>query len=91
MEARAAVTKAKHVIAEYFEDEGVQHISLEEIKPRSNASGWEVTVGFSRPWERNLQSILESPKVIRSYKVVTLNRDGNILSIKDRPLTSTSK
>ena len=84
MEMRDAVQNAKTHVVELFEDEGIADVGLEEIK--LSGDFWEITIGFSRAWDRSVGSVL-SGKLSRSYKVLLVsNVDGSILSVRDRIL-----
>ena len=85
MEARDAVQLAKQYVFELFRDEGIAEIGLEEIEGE-RGDLWTITIGFSRDWDRNLSSVLGGQRS-RSYKVIRINdKDGRVLSIKDRNL-----
>ena len=84
MEMREAVRKAKTHVAELFDDEGIANVGLEEIK--LSGDFWEITIGFSRAWDRSVGSVL-SGQPSRSYKVLRVNdADGSIDSVTDRIL-----
>ena len=84
MEMRDAVQKAKTHVVELFDDEGIADVGLEEIKLSGNF--WEITIGFSRSWDRRVGSVLSS-NLSRSYKVLLVdNEDGSIHSVRDRIL-----
>ena len=84
MEMRDAVQNAKTYVVELFEDEGIADVGLEEIK--LSGDFWEITVGFSRAWDRSVGSVLSGQRS-RSYKVLLVsNVDGSILSVRDRIL-----
>ena len=87
MEAKDAVRAAKKYVAELFADEGLADVGLEEIEGVQGGC-WTITIGFTREWDRGISSVLGGPA--RSYKVLTVNdKDGRILSIKDRALAKT--
>lgn len=84
MEMRDAVQKAKTHVVELFDDEGIADVGLEEIA--LSGDYWEITIGFSRAWDRSVGSVL-SGKLSRSYKVLLVNNeDGSICSVRDRIL-----
>lgn len=92
MEIKTVVRRAKDHIGELFTEEGARNIGLEEIEFDGTSNTWRVTVGFSRPWDRDFDSpvqtmkeILEGAPRIREMKVVTLDdTEGKILSVKNR-------
>ena len=87
MEVKEAVDAAKQRIIELFGSEGINYVTLEEVKYESN--NWLITIGFDRQWDREegpLGPILTQAPT-RSYKVVYLDDDnGKLLSILDRVL-----
>ena len=84
MEMRDAVQKAKTHVFELFDDEGIADVGLEEIA--LSGDYWEVTIGFSRAWDRSVGSAL-SGKLSRSYNLLLVNNeDGSIGSVRDRIL-----
>lgn len=83
MEVKEAILTAKRYVAQVLEDEDVQNIGLEEIRYDEDEGVWNITVGFSRPWNsvKNLLSSTGLPKVGRSYRVVKIrDSDGRPLS-----------
>lgn len=88
MDAKAAVSLAKHKIAELFADEGIKNLGLEEIDYDENAHVWKVTIGFTRPWDepRNGLAALAAIKAEhfrRTYKVVRISDDSlEVMSVK---------
>lgn len=85
MDVKEVVNVAKDYVAELFGDESIVNVGLEEVD--IDQSGyWIVTIGFSRPWDRNIGPILAG-HTPRSYKVVRIrDEDGKVLSVKDRTL-----
>lgn len=92
MEIKTVVRRAKQHIGELFDEEGAKNIGLEEIEFDDRSGTWRVTVGFSRPWNRDfdspgssLKELIEGTPRIRDMKVVTLDdTEGKILSVKNR-------
>ena len=84
MEVKQAVATAKDYVADLFEDEQIAHVGLEEVKLLGGV--WEITIGFSRPWDRGVLSIAPDPS-LRSYKVVRIrDTSGEVLSVVNRAL-----
>ena len=84
MDVKEAVQIAKKYVIDLFEEEGISDIGLEEVVFASNS--WTITIGFSRPWNRNIGSVLGG-QVSRSYKALRIqDEDGQVLSVKDRAL-----
>ncbi len=78
MDVKEAVDLAKHYIADLFRDEGVINLGLEEVEFDDLSSSWDVTIGFSRSWDRRTTTMIsalmqqEGPPS-RSYKVVRID------------------
>lgn len=92
MEIKTVVRRAKEHIGELFNEEGARNIGLEEVEFDDRSKTWRVTVGFSRPWDRDfdspesaIQQLIEGPPKVRDMKVVILDdTEGKILSVKNR-------
>ena len=67
MEVKSAVQTAKNYVREIFEDEEISNLGLEEIQRKGGS--WEITIGFSRAWDRNIVLFLEEMYLepIKSY------------------------
>jgi hypothetical protein len=87
MEVKQAVAIAKNYVGEIFAGESLTNVGLEEVEFDEMRGAWEITVGFSRPWDAKLPWVspaLQADKS-RSYKVVRISdSDGRVLSIKNR-------
>lgn len=94
MEVKEAVAVAKAHISDLFESENILNLGLEEVEFDDDSKMWDVTVGFSRPWDRRPESPLgqiaghaSTPR--RSYKVVRIyDRTGKVKSVKNREMKS---
>lgn len=91
MDLKEAIVAAKRHIEGAYEDEHVTDIEFEEIEHEEGYGRWLVTVAFSRPWKTpktRAQEVLENigamPPERRSVKIVAMNEDGTVASIKDR-------
>ena len=86
MDAKKAAKAAKDYIIDLFADERILHVGLEEVKFNEQQDIWEITIGFYRPWNRNLQI----PNLDeRSYKIVHIkDEDGQVVSVTHRALTT---
>jgi len=91
MEVREAIQTAKQTVAQLFEPEGATNIGLEELEFDEDSDTWDVTIGFSRPWDRpNIGAIAEAmgtarPAFRRTYKIVSLAKnDGKLVAIRNR-------
>ena len=86
MGPKEAVGVAKHHILDLFADEGIVNVGLEEIETEGDY--WKITIGFSRRWDSGIGSILGGSG--RAYKVLRISeKDGQILSVRDRTLPNT--
>lgn len=63
MDVNQAVALAKKHVADLFAEEKVTNIGLEEVEFDEAANVWNVTVGFSRPWDdpKNVLAALAQP------------------------------
>lgn len=89
MDVREAITVAKTYVAEVFADERAQNVGLEEVEYDEAARAWNVTIGFSRPWDFpvTLSGIVSANRnpIRRTYKTVRISdEDGKIVSVKNR-------
>lgn len=83
------VRLAKRYVIELFEDENPLNVGLEEIEFDDTKQEWDVTIGFSRPWNvsRNALSALTGDQQTagRSYKIVRIrDADGEMVGLKQR-------
>lgn len=84
MNVMEAAQTAKTYILKVYADEQVADVGLEEIWSKGNV--WNVTIGFSRPWDQSIGSVLAGSRS-RSYKIIEIrDSDGEIESMKDRVL-----
>lgn len=95
MEVKDAVRLAKSYVADLFADEKIRDIGLEEADFDETSDRWMITVGFRRPFERNVQrqdnSFMTMFKIHafenRWYKCVTVDsKSGKVVSMHDRLL-----
>jgi len=90
MNVKEAVKMAIEYVAEIFESENPENIGLEEVFFNEQENAWEVTIGFSRPWDHPKTSALFSTMQAlatprRQYKVVKIdNGTQEVKSIKIR-------
>jgi hypothetical protein len=87
MDVKDAVQLAKGHVADLFSNEGVEDIGLEEVDYDDDRLLWRITIGFTRPWDRRYSALL-NPAMKRSYKIVTIDPDGKVLSVKNRETTN---
>jgi hypothetical protein len=90
MDVKEAVEIAKAHIQELFGSEKIYNLGLEEVSFDDVVKRWNVTIGFSRPWDEPANSMarfMTSPT--RSYKVVQISDiTGEIKSVKNRETNS---
>ena len=88
MQVKEAVGVAKSYVADLFSDEHVMNIGLEEVEFDESAGVWNITVGFSRPWDDEnpiTKQFRFGAQMKRDYKIVRISDDGNrVLSVKSR-------
>ncbi len=87
MDVKAAVALAKQQISDLFADEGIKNLGLEEVEYDDAEGIWQVTIGFSRPWDepRNALAALAGQNSYwrRAYKVVRIDEGtSTVLSVK---------
>lgn len=89
MDVKEAVKMAMEQFMDIFQSEPIENVALEEVVFNSEDNVWEVTIGFSRPWDypknNSLVANLRTERPIRSYKVITIDDESGIVkSIKIR-------
>ena len=99
MNVQEAVRLAKDYVTDVFVEEQITNVGLEEIEFNERRNRWEITIGFSRPWDYQTRSLFEQeddpfktqtqrrPRT-RSFKVVNIDDDNaKVLSIKNREVS----
>ncbi len=85
MEIGEAVRKAKEHLLAVLADEAPTNVGLEEVIQRGDPPIWEVTIGFSRPWNtvRNaFTAISGEPAQKRAYRTLSIDdATGRLLAI----------
>ena len=88
MDVRNAVKKAIEYVVEIFQAEKPENIGLEEVFLNEDENVWQITVGFSRPWDHPAQTVLVTLQALnpkRQYKVIKINNETEkVESIKIR-------
>ena len=84
MDVKQAVVTAKRYVLELFEDEAITDIGLEEIEFDGVEGLWQVTIGFTRPWDQNIGSVLGDTRSRTYKKILIRDRDHEVLSVKNR-------
>jgi hypothetical protein len=84
LDTKEAVAIAKAWLSEQLSAEGVQDIGLEEVK--FEGGFWQITIGFSRPWDRtNLAALTGTRGMARSYKVIVISDDTkDVVQMRNR-------
>ena len=92
LDVKDAIKVAKDYVAEVLADEQVTNLGLEETEFDPSSGCWNITLGFSRPWNTprtRAQEVLENLGAVsslrRAYKVLTISNAGEVLSMKNRP------
>ena len=95
MDVKEAIKAGKSYLQDIYDGEPLSYLEVEEIERDAQLSHWVLTFGFSRPWstprtraQEVLESIGATTGLRRSFKVVTLTDDGEVLSMKDRVLSA---
>ena len=89
MDVKEAVRTAKEYLGELFADEQIMNVGLEEVKFEDPSHHWNITIGFSRPWDQKnvLATALGEGRPSRSFKVLRINdATGRVESLTDRVL-----
>ena len=93
MDVKVAVDVAKEYISTIYSDEGIENIGLEEVKFDSSCNQWNVTIGFSRPWDRagNFATLGSAIRPTgwrrRSFKVVEIDdKSARVIAVTHRVL-----
>ncbi len=76
MNVKDAVKMATEYVADIFATENPENIGLEEVFLNEHENMWEVTIGFSRPWDHQKMGILASVQSLnptRRYKIVKID------------------
>ena len=90
MDVKQAVQTAREYVVSLYDEEEITDIGLEEVEFDHCSEQWQVTIGFSRPWDKakSVPIRIADIRRPRSYKVVRITEDGEIVSLKDRILVS---
>ncbi len=94
VDVKNAVKIAKEYIQESFSSDNVKNIGLEEISFDEVSNCWDITIGFSRPWDNPpinnhptmaTLNILFPENLPRTYKTVTVSAiDGKVSKVINR-------
>ena len=90
MDVKEAVRTAKEYLVEIYDGENITDMGLEEAVFNDELNSWNITVGFSRPWDTR-NNVITSLRLRRSYKVVSIDdTTGRVESLTDRILNATA-
>lgn len=94
MDVKEAIATAKSYVEDIYSSggESISNLGLEEVEYDPAAERWLVTLAFSRPWstpKTRAAEVLESLGAAaaaqrRSYKVLTVEDGGRVLSMKSK-------
>lgn len=91
MDLKEAADRAREYVVELFASEQIMNVGLEEVEFDVPEATWKITISFTRAWQQ--QGDLGAKlglKAVRSCKVVFLDNDGQVKSVKDRVLPTVS-
>ena len=90
MDVKEAVEIAKSYVRDVLADEQITNLGLDETEHEQATGRWIITVGFARPWNTprtRAQEVLETLGAVsslrRSYKVITISDNGEVISMKN--------
>ena len=87
MDVKEAVKSAIEHVSDLFELDSSSNLGLEEVVYTDHPAGWNITVGFSRPWDHQrsgIGSALQPMQPKRQYRVVKILETGEIKSVTIR-------
>ena len=90
MDVKQAIAAAKAYVADVYADESITNLGLEETEHDAASGLWNITLAFARPWNTprsRAQEMLESlggvSPLKRTFKVVSISEDGEVVAMKD--------
>jgi hypothetical protein len=89
MNVKEAVIIAKDWVKDILADENVSNIGLEEVDHDDDEGVWNITIGFSRPWNsprtNALSPFTDQPTLKRAYRIISVREpNGEVISMKKR-------
>ena len=91
-----AIKIAKDHIAELFASDNVKNVGLEEVAFDEAADAWNITVGFSRPWDSSPMTQVQALAALhamypdsppRTYKISAVSaKNGKVLKVVNRQI-----
>lgn len=91
MEVKAAIERAKEYVRDLFAPDGAFNFGLEEVRYDDHDGTWEITIGFSRGWDRPgvLETAIGTNKPTRTFKTVEIrDKDEKVLGVRHWPLAA---
>ena len=86
-DAKSAVRAAKDYLQTLMAEEDISELGLEELDYNEGEGVWSVTLGFSRPWDRNaLGAMTGGNPRNRSFRTLKVAPDGEVKSIRIRTI-----
>ena len=90
MDVKEAVRTAKQYLVDIYDGENITDVGLEEAVFDDESDSWNITIGFSRPWDTR-NNVVTALRLRRSYKVVSIDDStGRVESLTDRVLNAAS-
>jgi hypothetical protein len=82
---KEAVSLAEQYVQDIYAQEQLEAGGLEEVEFNEPSHEWRVTIGFSRPWQKQLNFFTKSINEMRSYKVISISDETQqVISLKNR-------
>jgi len=98
IDVKNAIQIALDYVSEVYWRESIRNLGLEEVEFDETSGVWEITVGFSREWDRQSEALpsplpdfytLPGNPLERTYKTVRIAAEtGKVLSVKSRVLSA---
>ena len=96
IDVKRAISIAKTYVQDLFSEDHVNNIGLEEVEFDEAGDVWNITIGFSRPWDESRYSYMMAdypndkgliPRPHRDYKLLSISaKDGSVKRIGIRPI-----
>ncbi len=75
VDVKAAVAIAREYVHDLFNGEEITNVGLEEVEYDEVSRNWDITIGFSRPWDQKstLSATFGQVTLGRSYKLIRVH------------------
>ena len=75
----SAISQAVKLVAEFYKDENITDVLLEEVRESEDSKDWLITIGYSRPKHYTPKPVTEVFKLSvtpweRDYKVIAIEK-----------------